>query len=145
MASSSCDLTIRLWDPVLGGVVGILAGHTDFVSDLAFSRDGAFLATAGRDQRSVRLWGVHSGQEKERPQFQGLPKGSARSVAFSNDGRLLAIGCSDWMVRVYEVKTGLPPKWGGILSAHWGIVTCLAFVSFPRPSSQDWVVHIPTV
>lgn len=62
--------------------------------------------------------------------------GSARSVAFSDDKNLIAIGCSDWMVRLYDAKTGLPPKWGGVLSSHWGIVTCLAFVSpFPVPVS----------
>jgi WD40 repeat protein len=44
------DPAVKLWEPATGKSVGKLEGHTDQVADLALSKDGRVLATAGRDK-----------------------------------------------------------------------------------------------
>jgi WD40 repeat protein len=53
--SSRLDQALRLCDATSGKEVDVLDWHTDWVSGAAFSAEGKFLATAGRDGM-VRLW-----------------------------------------------------------------------------------------
>ena len=46
-----------IWDLYSGEQVGALHGHTNTVYSLAYSRDGATLASGGIDN-TVRLWDV---------------------------------------------------------------------------------------
>ncbi|MCB0140569.1 MAG: hypothetical protein KDE50_11730, partial [Caldilineaceae bacterium] len=72
----------RLWEVDTGQIRKTLAGHTNWVASVAFSSDGALLASSGNDQ-TVRLWEVHSGQS-----FKTLAGYTnwVWSVAFSPDG-----------------------------------------------------------
>jgi WD40 repeat protein/DNA-binding SARP family transcriptional activator len=56
------DSTIRIWDVASGRLVRALRGHRSNVNGLAWSRDGALLASAGHDH-TVRLWSGASGDE----------------------------------------------------------------------------------
>ncbi|WP_298821324.1 serine/threonine protein kinase [Chloroflexus sp.] len=77
-----------------------LTGHTGDVSSLAFSPDGAILASGAQDDPIVRLWDVRNGRELA--QLRGHDDW-IRSLAFSPDGRLLASGSADRTVRIWDV------------------------------------------
>ncbi|KAJ8346047.1 hypothetical protein SKAU_G00302400 [Synaphobranchus kaupii] len=55
LASSSYDLSVRLWDLEAGEEVKLLRGHLDQIFGLAWSPDGQFLATVCKDGK-VRIY-----------------------------------------------------------------------------------------
>lgn len=94
--------------------------HSDPVETLAFSPDGKFLATAGRN-KLVHLWDMAGG--KIHRSFAGHT-GAVQTVAFSPDGALLASGGMDKIIRLWEVASG---KVIGVLPGHAPQVDTLAF------------------
>ncbi len=55
LASTSSDGTTRLWNAATGREKAVLKSHNGGVQRLAFSPDGAFMATTGGDQ-TIRIW-----------------------------------------------------------------------------------------
>jgi WD40 repeat protein len=99
---SSEDTAVKLWDVKTGELLRAMEGHADYVREVTFSPDGAWLASAS-DDGTVRIWGVADGRER---QVLGHP-GKVRSVAFSPDGKWLVCGYQDANarggVRIWEV------------------------------------------
>lgn len=109
VASVADDMVARLWDAASGQLVQELRGHAPrtpnhFPSMLyacTFSADGSRLATADRVGHVV-VWEVPSGRQLAAVEVPVMytwdPKqrihsiGGPRSLAFSPDGRLLAVG-----------------------------------------------------
>src|SRR5262245_3869195 len=89
LASATWDAGVTLWDVPAAEVRAVLKGHTDTIERLTFSPDGKTLSTASWDG-TVKLWDVELGRLKQ--SIQG--SNSQRSVAFSPDGKNLAIGTS---------------------------------------------------
>jgi serine/threonine-protein kinase len=100
------EYTVRLWELVPGAEPKPLPhefkGHTNYVLSLAFSPDGALLATGGRDAM-VRMWSVQTGEE--RPMLKGHTY-YVTALAFSPDGKTLASGSHDNTVRRWDVARG---------------------------------------
>jgi WD40 repeat protein len=100
--------------------LAVLSGHTHGVSAIAFSPDGATLASGSFDN-TVRLWDVATGRE------QAVLSGHTSSVydiAFSPDGATLASGSYDKTVRLWDVATG---RERAVLSGHTHGVSAIAF------------------
>lgn len=92
---------IRIWDASTFREAGVLTGHSDFVWGLAWSPTSAplILASASQDG-SVRLWDVES-----RTQVAALETGWAFCVAWSPDGKRLAVGNYSGDVQVWDAST----------------------------------------
>ncbi len=75
-----------------------LVGHTERVTDLAFSADGAYLASTGYEE-IIRLWDVKTWQEVGT--FPN-PEADLNTLSFSPDGQLLASGQVIWNVSTSE-------------------------------------------
>jgi WD40 repeat protein len=60
ITSASDDFTVRIWDAVSGRHQKTLQGHTDKVTCLAWSLDGAYIVT-GSDDLLIMLWDAVTG------------------------------------------------------------------------------------
>ena len=71
------------------------------INDIQYSPDGTRLAIA----RSVGVWLYDMDSDKE-PTLLTTDTTGADNVSFSPDGQLLAGGCEDELIRLWDVRTG---------------------------------------
>jgi WD40 repeat protein len=72
------------------------------VAHACFSPDGRWLASAGWQDNTARIWNVTTGQ----PLLVLPHPKDVNHVAFSSDGQRLATACEDRKVRVWDAVTG---------------------------------------
>lgn len=95
-AASTEARLVALFDSRTGEVVNTRSGHGGGVTALAFSRDGALLASGSKDG-TARVWDVASGAER-----LAVPQPGVTQVAFTPDGGHLVAagdGARRWPVR----------------------------------------------
>lgn len=99
------EYRIGLLDSRDGREFRALTGHAGLIGTLAFSPDGGFLASASSDF-TTGLWNLETGQQV----WSIRLKGRGVSVAFSPDGKFVAIGIEAGRgpepVGLYQAETG---------------------------------------
>lgn len=106
-------------------LVRSVAAHDGGAFSTSFGASGSLLATAGAD-RAVRLW--NPGAWTEAGVFTS-PAAAVQATAFSPDGRELATGWSDGLVRLFRVATRLADRPARKMGGHSGLVLDVAFSS----------------
>lgn len=84
-----------------GSVIRYLSGHTEPITSLAWSPDGAYLAS-GAEDREIRIWNALSGEAEQ------VLKGSSESitsVAWAGANRVVS-SSRDAVVRLWNTTTG---------------------------------------
>jgi WD40 repeat protein len=77
-----------------------LRGHNNYVTSVAFSPDGEYLATGSYD-KTIKLWNVKS--QSETATLHGHSQ-EVNSVAFSPDGKYLASGGNDKIIKLWSFE-----------------------------------------
>jgi WD40 repeat protein len=107
---------ITLWDVASGHLVATFDGHGKGIVDVAFSPDGAYLATSD-GEGVVRLWELANSRLIRSFDAEFAHSfGSENAIAFSPDGQLLEVGYTLWdvksgkLVRQLELDEHAPPR-----------------------------------
>ncbi len=92
--------SIQVWNAQTGEPATKLEGHTSWIGQLSFSRDGRYLASAAGDQ-TIRVWTTETWEQAA--VFRGHGD-EAQAVAWSADGEYLASGSRDGEVMLWEFR-----------------------------------------
>ena len=153
LATGSQDKTVQVWDvsALQTGGSGtadleagrlMLRGHEDWVTSVAFSPDGRWLAS-GSDDGTARVWDLQVRDPSAEPRVLRGHEGPIPTVAYRPDGRWLATGSGDRTVRLWDLSSllvsGVEEGLSGgleagdfsveprVLRAHTAGVTSVAF------------------
>jgi WD40 repeat protein len=102
LASSGDDTIIRLWDMTTQSIKAELRGHEASVADIAFSRDGQWLASAGSRDNTVKLWNLSI--PNPQPITLRAHTSKVRGVAFSPTTDQVASGARDGTIRLWGLR-----------------------------------------
>jgi WD40 repeat protein len=103
LATASYEPVIRLWDVQTGQPTHTLPLPLGKATDVAFSPDGHWLATANNESGDVTLWELATGRA---PRKFASGASALASVTFAPDGQRLATFAFDGTVKVWALPTG---------------------------------------
>ena len=109
LAAGAENGTVLLYDAQSGALQQQLQEHNGAVWDIAFDPQGAWLISAGEDQRIIR-WSLPTPTEPaQQLQAWGSP-GPVQSLAIQPDGAVIASGDTDGNISLWEATTGDPVR-----------------------------------
>ncbi len=150
--AGGCFDTVRVWDAESGAEVAVLRGHEShsFVHSVSYSPDGGRIVSGSSDG-TVRMWDAHGGAKlavlrvlKQKKiirsyalwsfaeDWKQLSHGIVFSVSYSPDGRRIASGSGDGIVRIWKTCT----------RAELVMLRLITIVSaaFPRLGDKNWAI-----
>lgn len=133
LISGGEDGQVIVWQAASGKIGAKWSGHQDWITALSVHEKTKVLASAGYDV-AVRLWNLENGQKirdlplyppDKKPTSEPITVPAVASVlAFSADGKLLAAGCLDGSIRIWDITNGTLNR---IMTGHGCQVTSLIF------------------
>eukprot|EP01103_Thecamoeba_quadrilineata_P013413 TRINITY_DN3720_c0_g1_i1.p1 TRINITY_DN3720_c0_g1~~TRINITY_DN3720_c0_g1_i1.p1 ORF type:complete len:527 (-),score=98.66 TRINITY_DN3720_c0_g1_i1:96-1532(-) len=129
LASTSFDLTWRLWDIETKKELLQQEGHTRPAFAIAFQGDGALCATAGLDAIG-RIWDLRIGR------FVYVMKGHVKQILamdFAPNGFQVATGSEDHTVRIWDIRKKRSVY---TIPAHFHLVSGVKY----QPGSGEFLV-----
>jgi eukaryotic-like serine/threonine-protein kinase len=103
LAAGTWSGTVHIWNGLDGKAPLSIKAHAGEVLGVAFSADGARVASGGQDGK-VKVWDAATG--KQLPLNLKGHSAGVTSVAFSRDGKLLASASNDKTVTIWDAVTG---------------------------------------
>lgn len=127
LIAAGADGSVFLWDAESRAARGEWIAHESDVTAMVFRPGSGELITAAVDG-TVKLWPSVQGQPTDSRGRLSHPA-AVRCVAINTDGTLLACGCADGRVRLWDAESGrMLDEW----QEHQGPVRALGF----RPSTD---------
>ena len=103
VATDSPDNSVTLWDLSSQQQVNKFSGPGHPISSIAFVSDQQSLACTFVGGK-FRVWDLNSGKQK----FEGYSELVRPGVAFSSDGKHLAVGMMEYVIKILDANTGKP-------------------------------------
>ncbi|KAK6141341.1 hypothetical protein DH2020_024920 [Rehmannia glutinosa] len=119
-ASASLDKTLIVYSTETLSQISHLIGHSEGISDLAWSSDSTYICSAS-DDRTLRIWDARAAECVKTLKGHTDP---VFCVNFNPQSNLIVSGSYDETVRVWDVKTG---KALHVIRAHTLPVTSVHF------------------
>lgn len=136
LASGGRQGHIKLWTVSDWQLRGTISRAGPTISSLDFAPDGKTLAAGS--SHALNLWSAENGKL-----IDSLPgydeAGVVRTTAFSNDGREIASGSEDGLVRIQNIENRLPTE------RRQEVIRCIYFVPKDRTPRKDMTSRIDTV
>ncbi|KAL8279445.1 hypothetical protein RQP46_008257 [Phenoliferia psychrophenolica] len=114
LATGSEDRAVRIWNIAQKRISKVFQGHKSEIYSLAFSPDGKRLVSGSGD-KTARIWDMDTGtcvytlsieQDVFTDQNNGPIDAGVTSVVMSPDGKYLAAGSLDTVVRIWDAASG---------------------------------------
>lgn len=118
LVGSSDNQSIKIWDVKSGQCLqSVKTAPTGAIWAVKFSPDGKTVINCGTDK--IQLWNLENGEPR---MTLHEPHHRIRSIAYSPDKNIIAVGSDDQLVRLWDTQTGEPIKtFQGYSNRIWSV------------------------